>query len=74
MLSPDRKADRPAESVRTLFSRTVCPGCGQPFRPTRRDQRHCRPSCRKLAARKVISRRMEELFERLNPVDPGRAE
>ncbi len=72
--SPAREADRPSESVRTLFLTTVCPGCGQSFCPTRRDQRHCRPSCRKLAARKAISQRMEAVFERVLPDDPGRAE
>jgi len=28
---------------------SVCRGCGRTFTPTRRTQRHCRPSCRVLA-------------------------
>jgi hypothetical protein len=26
-----------------------CAGCGRPFTPVRRNQRHCRPSCRGVA-------------------------
>ena len=74
MLNPHVEADRPAESVRTLFSGTLCAGCDRAFTPTRSDQRHCRPGCRKLAARKAISQRFEELFARILPDDPGRAE
>jgi hypothetical protein len=30
-------------------SRPECAGCGRPFTPVRRNQRHCRPTCRGLA-------------------------
>ena len=36
--------DRAGESVRTLCSGSLCPGCNRPFTPTRRNQRHCRPA------------------------------
>lgn len=26
----------------------ICEGCRKPFQPVRRNQRHCRPSCRRL--------------------------
>lgn len=60
--------------VRTLSSGIVCPGCEQLFRPNRRNQRHCRPSCRKLAERKTQTAKLGALLERLDPCDPGRPE
>ena len=60
--------------VRTLSSGIVCAGCERPFRPNRRNQRHCRPSCRKLAERKAEAARLGALLERLDPCDPGRPE
>jgi hypothetical protein len=60
--------------VRTLSNGIVCPGCEQQFRPSRRNQRHCRPSCRKLAERKAEAARFAALLERLDPCDPSRPE
>lgn len=31
------------------FAGATCPGCGELFTPTRPNQRHCRPSCRRRA-------------------------
>ena len=28
------------------FAKRLCPGCGQEFIQSRRNQHHCRPSCR----------------------------
>jgi hypothetical protein len=44
------------------------------FIPRRPNQSHCQPSCRKRAARKADADRVRALLERLDPIDPGRAE
>ncbi len=82
--SPDRDRNEAPESVSVEYMPTThtCArrrSGGQVVmtrssRPPRRISGTCRPSCRKVAARKAISQRMEERFERLNPVDLGRAE
>jgi hypothetical protein len=66
--------DRASESVRTLSTGGLCAGCGGAFVLARPDQRHCRPSCRRLAARNAEAERRRKLLERLDPGDPGRAE
>ena len=57
-----------------LYQRAWAEALQSSFRPTRRDQRHRRPRWRKLVARKAISQRFRELFDRLDSCDPGRAE
>ena len=42
--------------------RVTCPGCGQAFVPTRAGQKHCRPSCRALAAARPKVARSGDLF------------
>lgn len=39
-----------AASARIHAPMATCDGCGQAFEPVRDAQRHCRPSCRHLAA------------------------
>lgn len=39
------------KALQDVNARRICPGCGGTFRLARRDQRHCRPSCRVLALR-----------------------
>jgi hypothetical protein len=63
-----------SDGVRTPSNGMVCKGCERPFTPRRRDQRHCRPSCRKLAERKAEAARLGAVLERLDPCDPGRPE
>lgn len=53
----------------TLCTGHLCKGCGNRFAPTRRNQRHCRPSCRVLAhERRQAQQREAALWE----PDPGR--
>ena len=42
--------DAPVKEFQSVTA-PICPGCGQTFRPSRKNQRHCRPSCRVLALR-----------------------
>ncbi len=69
MVGSDR--DRGPQSVRTLSTDILCPGCERSFTPTRANQRHCRPACRKRAERKVEALRRLALLDRLDPCDPG---
>jgi hypothetical protein len=71
MLEHVPPADRAPESVRTLFSAHSCPGCGDAFLPARKDQRHCRPSCRKRAVRRRQEDRRTVLLADLWSSDPG---
>lgn len=41
--------DRVGKALQGVTAAILCAGCGQPFEPARKDQRHCRPSCRKRA-------------------------
>ncbi len=44
----------------------TCEGCLKPFQPVRRNQRHCRPSCRRLTfdrKRAAGARAAWQLFE-----------
>jgi len=43
-----RLADRAHKAFQRVPART-CAGCGGTFAPVRKDQRNCRPSCRRLA-------------------------
>jgi hypothetical protein len=49
---------RAVKAQQSVKAAIVCDGCGELFEPTRRDQRHCRPSCRMRAHlnRKAIQR------------------
>jgi hypothetical protein len=42
-------SDRASNPLQSVNTGRPCPGCGASFQPTRRNQRHCRPSCRVLA-------------------------
>lgn len=44
--------DRAPQALQSVNAAPICPGCDRPFRPARRNQRHCRPSCRVLALRR----------------------
>jgi hypothetical protein len=55
----------PAARRLKALQRVPCGGCGLPFEPTRRDQKHCRPGCRRLALER--RRRRLPLFDD----DPG---
>lgn len=63
MLTPDRRDDRPAERSRMR----PCVHCGASFQPSRKHQRHCRPTCRVAAfeARRALKQRalFPELLE-----------
>lgn len=41
---------------------TLCDGCLQPFEPTRKDQKHCKPSCRWRAHERRKAPKREDLF------------
>lgn len=56
----------PAPSPGKALQNVLCAGCGRPFEPTRRNQKHCRASCRALALQK---RRALPLLD----ADPGDA-
>jgi len=66
--------DRGPQSVRTLSSGILCPGCGRAFTPARSNQRHCQAACRKRAERNLESQRRQALLDRLDSCDPGRPE
>jgi len=71
---PQEAVDPVPESVRTLFSGTSCPGCRGRFQPRRPNQRHCTAACRTLAQRNADDARRAAMLDRLDPLDPGRAE
>lgn len=55
---------RAPEAFPTLSSGTICPGCGRPFEPTRRNRRHCRPSCRVIAhERRQLEKRQAAFWD-----------
>jgi hypothetical protein len=41
--------DRLGNPLQNVSAGILCAGCRGPFTPARRNQRHCRPSCRGLA-------------------------
>jgi hypothetical protein len=53
-------SDRLPKALQRVSAQRRCDGCGHPFEPRRRDQRHCRPTCRGLA---LQARRRLPLFE-----------
>lgn len=59
------------ETFSTLSEAIPCQGCGNPFRPKRRNQRHCRPACRVIAHNQRVDQRAASAF--WDP-DPGRPE
>jgi hypothetical protein len=48
----DPNVGRPLKALQGVNAGRICQGCGSSFRPTRYDQRHCRPGCRVLALRR----------------------
>jgi hypothetical protein len=45
-----RETERsPQQNVSNAFQCAICEGCQRPFVPSRKDARHCRPSCRVLS-------------------------
>lgn len=65
---PDGSSDRPVETFQNAFPAASCAGCGRVFTPGRKDQRHCRPSCRVLA----LQRRRDEAQTRERGSDGDR--
>lgn len=61
-----KPADRPPVTARALPARE-CEGCRLLFVPDNPRRRHCRPSCRAVAARQAKA-------DRLFPSDPARFE
>jgi hypothetical protein len=48
----EQKTEVAPEAQRAPSTGRLCEYCGEPFEPTRRDQKFCRPSCRAAASRK----------------------
>lgn len=51
-MNPPPAESRGSSPLQGVNTRPSCPGCGRPFTPARKNQRHCRPSCRVLAFRR----------------------
>ena len=71
---PSRKTGSFESGLQLTVDHDLCAGCGERFTPSRPNQRHCHPRCRKLAQRKTEEGRRGQLFDRLVPVDPARPE
>ena len=61
--------DRGPKALQSVNAGRICPGCGRPFAPSRRNQRHCRPSCRVLALRR--RRETDLLTDVADAIDPA---
>jgi hypothetical protein len=58
---------------RRIMMRAVCLACGDPFKPKRKDQRHCDATCRQRAHRQRVAARVSFHGEQTQSRDEARA-